>query len=197
MDQHTLRSPRGAKRARKRVGRGVGSGTGTYSARGLKGQKARGKVRPGFEGGQVPQVRRLPHLRGFKNFTRVEFQPVNLDDLNDRFDAGATVDGAALAVARLIDDAETPFKVLGRGELGHALTVRAPRLSAAAKAAIEAAGGSYEELAPAEKNARNRIHRRRAPEAAAASGDSSGDSSEGANTDDAGAAGESSGDGEE
>lgn len=192
MDQHTLRPPRGAKRARKRVGRGVGSGTGTYSGRGLKGQKARGKVRPGFEGGQIPQVRRLPHLRGFKNFARVEFQAVNLDDLNDRFEAGATVDGEALAAARLIDDADTPFKILGRGELGHALTVRAPRLSAAAKSAIEAAGGSFEELAPAEKRVRNRIHRRRAPEPAA-----SGAASDETSTDDAGEAGESSGDGEE
>jgi len=190
--QHTLRPPRGAKRARKRVGRGVGSGTGTYSGRGLKGQKARGRVRPGFEGGQIPQVRRLPQLRGFNNFARVEFQAVNLDELNDRFEAGATVDGEALAAARLIDDADTPFKVLGRGELGHALTVRAPRLSAAAKSAIEAAGGSYEELAPAAKQVRDRVHRRRAPEEPVASGDSSDQS-----TDDAGEAGESSGDGEE
>jgi large subunit ribosomal protein L15 len=189
VDQHTLRPPRGAKRARKRIGRGVGSGTGTYSGRGLKGQKARGKVRPGFEGGQIPQVRRLPRLRGFKNFSRVEFQAVNLDDLNDRFEAGSTVDGEALAAARLIDDADTPFKILGRGELGHALTVRAPRLSAAAKAAIEAVGGSFEELAPAEKKVRNRIHRRRAAAEPAAAEES---------TEDAGAeAGESSGDGEE
>ena len=171
MDQHTLRPPRGAKRARKRIGRGVGSGTGTYAGRGLKGQKSRGKVRIGFEGGQIPMVRRVPRLRGFKNFTRVEFQAVNLDDLNDRFEAGATVDGAALVAARLIDDADQPFKVLGRGELAHPLTVRAPRLSAAAKTAIEAAGGSYEELEPAAKKVRNRIHRRVA--AAASAGDES------------------------
>ncbi len=190
MDQHTLRPPRGAKRARKRIGRGVGSGTGTYAGRGLKGQKSRGKVRIGFEGGQVPMVRRLPRLRGFNNYTRVEFQAVNLDDLNDRFEAGATVDGAALAAARLIDDADQLFKILGRGELGHALTVRAPRLSASAKAAIEAAGGSYEELAPAEKKVRNRIHRRREAAEASSGGASNGGAAD-ADVD------ESSGDGKE
>lgn len=162
MDQHTLRQPAGAKRPRKRIGRGTGSGTGTYSGRGIKGQKARGKVRPGFEGGQIPMVRRLPHLRGFKNNLRVEFQAVNLADLADRFPAGATVDAEALAAVRLIEDVDEPYKILGRGELGHALTVKAPRLSEAAKAAITAAGGSFEETAPAEKRVRNRVHRRKA-----------------------------------
>ena len=119
-------------------------------------------MRPGFEGGQIPLVRRVPHLRGFKNFTRVEFQAVNLDTLAERFPAGSTVDAAALASARLIDDVASPFKVLNRGELGHALTVRAPRLSEAAKAAITAAGGSFEELAPADRTPRNRVHRRNA-----------------------------------
>ena len=167
MDPHTLRQAPGAKRPRKRIGRGDGSGTGTYAGRGSKGQKARSKVPVSFEGGQMPLVRRLGHKRGFRNPTRVEFQAVNVGDLAARFEAGATIDGAALAAARLIDDALTPFKVLARGELDRALTVVAPRLSAAAKQAIEGAGGRFEELAPAEHRVRNRVHRRRAAAAAA------------------------------
>jgi len=162
VDQHTLRQPAGAKRPRKRVGRGDASGHGRTAARGMKGQKKRGSVRPGFEGGQIPMVRRLPHLRGFKNPTRVEFQPVNLGLLADRFEAGATVDAAALAAQRLIDDVNQPYKVLGRGELPHALTVHAPRLSESAKQAITAAGGTFEESAPADRTPRNRVHRRKA-----------------------------------
>lgn len=161
MDQHSLRPPRGAKRPPKRIGRGSGSGTGTYSGRGIKGQRARGKVRPGFEGGQIPMVRRLPRLRGFKNPTRIEFEAVNLADLDRRFEAGAVVDAESLAAARLIDGATAPFKVLGRGELSKALTVRAPRLSESAKQAITSAGGSFEELAPADRTPRNRVHRRK------------------------------------
>ena len=166
MDQHTLRPPAGAKHPRLRRGRGNASGKGTYSGRGLKGQKARsgGKVRPGFEGGQIPLIRRIAHKPGFRNPFRTEFQAVNLRDLETRFEAGATVDGESLAALRLIDDADELFKVLAKGELTHALTVRAPRLSASAKEAITAAGGSFEELAPAVRKVRNRIHRRRAEE---------------------------------
>jgi large subunit ribosomal protein L15 len=160
VDQHTLRQPAGAKQTRKRLGRGNATGQGTYAGRGRKGQKARNKVRLGFEGGQNPLVRRVPHLRGFRNFNRIEFQPVNLEDLAARFEAGATIDGEALANARLIDNPDEPFKVLARGELTHALEIKAPRLSQAAKDAITAAGGSFEELAPAVKRVRNRIHRR-------------------------------------
>lgn len=162
MDQHTLRQPEGAKRSRKRVGRGDASGHGRTAARGMKGQRKRGTVRPGFEGGQIPLVRRLPHLRGFKNPTRVEFLAINLDTLADRFEAGAVVDAEALAAARLIEDVNQPFKVLARGEVSHALTVKAPRLSEGAKQAIQAAGGSFEELAPVDKTPRNRVHRRKA-----------------------------------
>ncbi len=160
MDQHLLKPPVGSKRPRKRVGRGDSSGHGAYSTRGLKGQKARGSVRPQFEGGQIPLVRRLGHKRGFKNALRVEFLPVNLRDLARHFSAGATVDAAALASVGFLEDEAQPFKVLGVGTLPHALTVRAPRLSEAAKAAITAAGGTFEELAAAERQVRNRIHRR-------------------------------------
>ncbi len=168
MDQHTLRQPAGAKRPRKRLGRGNATGQGTYAGRGLKGQKARNNIKPGFEGGQNPLVRRVPKLRGFRNFRRVEFQAVNLEDLAARFESGATVDGEALAAAKLIDGADAPFKVLARGELSHPLTVTAPRLSQSAKDAITSAGGSFEELSPAVKRVRNRIHRRRAAAPAAA-----------------------------
>ena len=93
---------------------------------------------------------------------------MHLRDLDERFEAGAVVDGEALALLRLIDDPEQPFKVLADGAITHALTVRAPRLSASAKEAITAAGGSFEELAPAVRRVRNRIHRRRAAAEAAA-----------------------------
>jgi ribosomal protein L18E len=104
----------------------------------------------------------MPRLRGFRNFSRVEFQAVNLALLADRFESGATVNAETLVAARLLDDVDRPFKILGRGELFHSLTVTAPRLSQSAKDAIVAAGGSFEELAPALKRVRNRIHRRRA-----------------------------------
>jgi large subunit ribosomal protein L15 len=117
-------------------------------------------VHPAFEGGQIPLVRRLGRKRGFRNPTRIEFQAVNLDDLEARFEAGATVDAPALVEAHLIDNELQPYKVLARGELTHALHVTAVRLSGAAKEAITAAGGTFEELAPAEHRVRNRIHRR-------------------------------------
>lgn len=125
----------------------------------------------------MPLVRRLGHKRGFRNINRIEFQAVSLRDLNARFEAGATVNAESLAAAGLLDNAQTPFKVLASGELDHALTVSAPRLSEAAKAAITAAGGSFEETAPALKRVRNRIHRRAelaAAAAAAASTDEAG-----------------------
>ena len=168
MDPHTLGQAPGAKRPRKRVGRGDGSGTGTSAGRGRKGQKSRGKVPARFEGGQMPLVRRLGHKRGFRNAGRVEYQAVNVGDLAARFEAGATIDGVSLAAARLIDNAGTPFKVLAGGELDRALPVVAPRISAAAKQAIDGAGGRFEELAPAEHRVRNRVHRRVAAAAAAA-----------------------------
>lgn len=162
MEQHTLRQPKGAKHVSKRVGRGAGSGQGTYAGRGRKGQKARGHVPAQFEGGQMPLVRRLGHKRGFRNFNRIEFQAVSLRDLGRRFEAGATVDGDSLAAAGLIDSPNSAYKVLASGTIDRALTVTAPRLSEAAKQAITAAGGSFEETAPAQKRVRNRIHRRTA-----------------------------------
>ena len=144
-----LKSPPGARKPRKRVGRGTGTGQGTYAGRGRKGQGARsgGVKGPYFEGGQLPLVRRLPHKRGFVNINREEVSEVNLDHLSEAFDAGADVTLEAMVAAGLIKNPKAPVKVLGRGEIDKPLTVRAHRFSASARAKIEAAGGRVEELA--------------------------------------------------
>jgi large subunit ribosomal protein L15 len=142
MQQHELRQPAGATHKRKRVGRGNASGHGTYSTRGMKGQKARsgGGVRVGFEGGQLPLVRRMAYKRGFRNPFRVDYEEVNVGMLA-RFAAGSDVNAEALAAARLVRTGK-PVKVLGEGELAAALTVEAASFSKSARAKIEAAGGS-------------------------------------------------------
>jgi large subunit ribosomal protein L15 len=142
MQQHELRQPDGATHKRKRVGRGNASGHGTYATRGLKGQKARsgGGVRPHFEGGQLPFVRRMAYRRGFRNPFRVEFEEVNVSELAG-FAAGTTVDIAVLRAARIVQR-ERPVKILGDGELTVALTVEADSFSKTARAKIEAAGGT-------------------------------------------------------
>jgi len=142
MQQHDLRQPKGATHKRKRVGRGNASGHGTYSTKGMKGQKARagGGVRPGFEGGQLPFIRRMARKRGFRNPFRVDYEEVNVGQLG-AFKAGAEVDGDALRAARLLRTSK-PVKVLGEGELSIALTVEADSFSKSARAKIEAAGGS-------------------------------------------------------
>ena len=144
-----LRAPKGARRARKRIGRGNGS-KGTYSGRGMKGQKARsgGGVRPSFEGGQLPLMKRLPTQRGFTNIFRVEYATVNVDELVARFDHDAEVTPEALREARLVRGRGTPVKVLGRGEIDRALTVSAHRFSGEARRKIEAAGGVAMEIKP-------------------------------------------------
>ena len=143
----------GSRKARKRVGRGNGSGHGTYSGRGCKGQKSRAgyRMKPGFEGGQLPLIRRLPRLRGFTNIFRVEYSVVSLAKLSQAFDSGAEVDPEKLVAARLVKSLRKPIKVLGDGDLGHPLTVKAHRFSAAARSKIEAAGGPVEEVASAAK----------------------------------------------
>ena len=149
MEQHELRPPRGARKARKRVGRGNASGTGTYAGKGMKGQQARSGPgpRPGFEGGQTPLIRRLPRRRGFHNPFRVAFTPVNLRDLA-RLPSGSEVTPDALREHGVVRTAKLPIKLLGFGEVTGALTVRTHRVSASARAKIEAAGGSVEELLP-------------------------------------------------
>ena len=134
----------GSVKAPYRKGRGAGSGNGKTAGRGHKGQWARsgGGVRPGFEGGQLPLYRKLPK-RGFKNRFATQYAIVNLSDL-DRFENGAVVDLDTLLAEGIIKKAFDGLKVLGDGELTHAITVKAARFSASAKEKIEAAGGKTE-----------------------------------------------------
>ena len=145
-----LRPAPGSTKNRKRLGRGRASGQGKTSGKGHKGQKARsgGGARPGFEGGQMPLYRRLPK-RGFLPYGgKTEFAIVNVGDLSERFAAGSVVDPDALAGSRLIHKSgRASVKVLGDGDVAHALTVRAHKVSEGAKQKIEAAGGRVELLA--------------------------------------------------
>ncbi len=146
MQAHTVR-PVHPHKDRKRVGRGNGSRHGTYSGRGMKGQKSRsgGGVRPGFEGGQNPQIRGLPKMRGFFNRFRVEYQVVNLARLESLPESVTEVTPAVLAERGVVRHADRPVKVLGDGELKRALQVTAKKFSGTARAKIEAAGGKVEE----------------------------------------------------
>lgn len=154
MKLHDLRPAEGSTKKRKRVGRGTGSGKGKTSTRGTKGQNARtgGGVRPVFEGGQLPLIKRLPKLRGFNNRFKVEYVAVNLDTLERVFDAGATVSPESLVEFGLAD-ATDPIVVLGRGDVAKPLVVHAHRVSETARTKIQAAGGSIEIL-PWEVNKR-------------------------------------------
>ena len=144
MDLSSLKNVAGARKPRKRVGRGSASGMGKTSTRGHKGQQARKghKVKLGFEGGQMPLVRRLPK-RGFTNPTRVEYFGVNVCDL-ERFDNGTEVTLDLLRENGLFTNKFDGVKVLGSGELTKKLTVKVNGVSATAKAKIEAVGGSVE-----------------------------------------------------
>lgn len=146
MKLHELREPEGTKHRRKRRGRGIAAGHGKTGGYGTKGQGARagrgGKLY--FEGGQLPLVRRLPIKRGFRNVNRVDYAVVNVEALN-RFEPGTVVDVEVLSRVGLVRKGR-PVKVLGDGELNHALTVRAHRFSETARAKIEAAGGKVELL---------------------------------------------------
>ena len=141
-----LRPAHGAVSARKRLGRGHGSGQGKTSGRGHKGTGARASrhVPPGFEGGQMPLIRRIPK-RGFRNPSRVEVQTVAVGRLA-AFDAGSVVDGAELRRTRLVRR-RGPIKILADGEITRALTVRVQAVSARAREKIEAAGGTVEVVA--------------------------------------------------
>lgn len=143
MDLSNLRPAEGSTHKNFRKGRGTGSGNGKTAGYGTKGQKARsGRTRPGFEGGQMPLYRRLPK-RGFKNPNHKEIVIVNLQQL-DRFEDDATVDIAKLLETGIIKETCDGVKILGRGELGKKLTVKANAFSAGAKEKIEAAGGTAE-----------------------------------------------------
>lgn len=144
MKLNELRPPEGAKKKRKRIGRGEGSGHGGTSTKGHKGFRARsgGQVPPGFEGGQMPMQRRLPK-RGFKKPFRKEYEIINIGDLT-RFPAGTVVDVATLKTSGLLRRVRFGVKVLGGGSLSHPLTVRAHHYSLSAKRKIEEVGGKAE-----------------------------------------------------
>jgi large subunit ribosomal protein L15 len=146
MSDFNLHVPEGATKNRRRVGRGQGSGLGTTAGRGNKGQQSRsgGKTYPGFEGGQMPLYRRLPH-RGFTNTSfKKEWRIVNLADVEERFAAGDVVDGVSLMAKGLVKKAEGLIKILGEGDLTKALTFQVDKVSAQARAKIEKAGGKVE-----------------------------------------------------
>jgi large subunit ribosomal protein L15 len=142
IDMSSLRPNKGAKKGKKRVGRGPGSGHGKTSGKGHKGQKARsGGAKPiWFEGGQMPLYRRLPK-RGFKNPFRVEYQVVNLDTIERNYSAGEVVDTKSLLEKGILKDEKMPVKILGRGEISKALTFDVEKISESAKSKIEKAGG--------------------------------------------------------
>ncbi|MGZ7030913.1 MAG: 50S ribosomal protein L15 [Thermoanaerobaculia bacterium] len=146
MELSNMKPKKGARHAKKRVGRGPGSGHGKTSSRGEKGQKSRSGYasKLGFEGGQMPLARRLPK-RGFTNIFKKEHAIVNLADL-ERFDNGATVDEAVLRQAGLIKGRHDGIKVLGNGKLSKKLTVHAKKFSETARKQIEAAGGTCQEI---------------------------------------------------
>ena len=145
MKLHELSPNPGCRQRRKRVGRGDSSGLGKTAGRGEKGQKSRtgSKIRPFFEGGQIPLFRRLPK-RGFNQPNHIEYALVNLNILEDNFAAGDVVDAESLRAKKLLGKAEKMIKILANGELTKALTVKAEKFSAAAQAKIEAAGGKVE-----------------------------------------------------
>ena len=144
MKVHDLKPPEGSRRPRRRVGRGIAGKGGKTAGRGMKGQGARDTVKPGFEGGQTPLMRRTPKAKGFKNPFRIEYHVVNLSTLA-AFDASTEVSPDTLRARGLVAK-QGLVKVLARGELTKPLTVRAHAFSAAAVQAIEAAGGTAEVL---------------------------------------------------
>ena len=147
MGLENLRPPKGAKHAKKRIGRGQGSGNGKTAGRGHKGAKSRSgfKFKRGFEGGQMPLHRRVPK-RGFHNHFRVEYDVINLDTLSERFEAGAVITPETLRAAGLLQGAGRLLKVLARGEISKALTIQAHKFSGKAAEKIAAAGGQAEAI---------------------------------------------------
>ena len=148
MSLHNLRKPKGSTHSKKRVGRGQGSGNGKTAGRGHKGAQSRSgyHFKRGFEGGQMPLHRRVPK-RGFHNPTRIEYEVINLDTLEERFEAGAVVTPDSLRALGLLPGGKIRVKVLGRGDIVKALTVRVHKFSGTAAEKIAAAGGQAEALA--------------------------------------------------
>jgi large subunit ribosomal protein L15 len=146
MKVHDLKPAAGSKQKARRVGRGIGGKGGKTAGRGMKGQGARGSVKPGFEGGQTPLARRTPKSKGFNNPFRVEYHVVNLEAL-ETFAGGTEVNPETLRAHGLVAKRGL-VKVLGRGELTKKLTVKAHAFSGKAREAIEAAGGTVEIVPP-------------------------------------------------
>ena len=148
MSLNDLRPPRGARHPKKRIGRGQGSGNGKTAGRGHKGAKSLSgyKWKRGFEGGQMPLHRRVPK-RGFHNPFHVEYEVVNLDTLATKFDAGTVVTPELLHERGIVGGGDRPVKILARGEVGKALTVRAHKFSGKASEKLQAAGGNAEVIA--------------------------------------------------
>ena len=147
MRHHEITSSRGSKKIGKRVGRGDASGHGSYAGRGVKGQKSRsgGGVRVGFRGGQLALVKSMPKLRGFKNLFRKEFEIINIGDLNN-IKENTEVTPTFLKERGLIDSLKKPVKILGGGDLTHALNVSAHKFSKTAHDKIMAQGGIVKEI---------------------------------------------------
>lgn len=143
MKVHDLQPSEGSNRSRKRVARGIGGKGGKTAGRGTKGQKARGTIPAAFEGGQMPLHMRVPKLKGFTNPFRVEYQAINLDTLEE---AGLDEVSPEALHAKGLVGKKALVKVLGRGEISRAVTVKAHAFSKAAETAITAAGGSVERL---------------------------------------------------
>ncbi|MBM4424789.1 MAG: 50S ribosomal protein L15 [Chloroflexi bacterium] len=148
MQLHDLRPNVGAKKNRKRVGRGISAGQGKTAGRGTKGQGARqgGGSSQYFEGGNLPMVRKMPFKRGFTNLRKVQYVEVNLERLEKLFVKNGVVTSETLAAVGVMKDPDAPVVVLGQGELTKPLTVKVHRVSASAKAAIEKAGGTVETI---------------------------------------------------
>ena len=148
MQQHSLKSPQGSKKNRKRVGRGDSSGSGSYSGKGMKGQKSRsgGGVRPGFEGGQLPLIKKLSALRGFNNIFRREFIPINLNTISKLYETDNEISPETLVEKNVLKDTKSPIKILGDGEINFPVKVTAHKFSRSAKDKIIAAGGTIQEL---------------------------------------------------
>ncbi|MCH2309588.1 MAG: 50S ribosomal protein L15 [SAR202 cluster bacterium] len=148
MQQHSLKSPEGSKKNRKRVGRGDSSGSGSYSGKGMKGQKSRsgGGVRPGFEGGQLPLIKKLSALRGFNNIFRREFIPINLSTISKLYEKDSQISPETLVDKNVLKNTNSPIKILGEGEINFSVNVTAHKFSRSAKDKIIAAGGTVQEI---------------------------------------------------
>lgn len=152
--QHEIQAPPGARRKAKRLGRGDGSGKGSYSTRGMKGQKSRSGRGPyrGFEGGQLPLIHRLPTTRGFRNPNHKIYSIVNIESLAERFSARSEVTPEAMLGAGLVRNLKFPIKVLANGEIGIPLNVTAHRFSSSARQRLLKAGGQVQELETAKRS---------------------------------------------